>query len=105
MDDLDHNLTLDPFGLFPLQEALPLGCRQGSEVSASHPALCRRVRYGYPVSIAAAISTSQSGTDLSESLTFVDCNLFRFGVGILHSMEKATQFVQGTPKLAASHRT
>jgi len=30
---------------------------------------------------------------------------FLFGVGILHSMEKATQFVHGTPKLAASHRT
>src|SRR5262249_44736498 len=30
---------------------------------------------------------------------------FRFGVGILHSMEKATQLVQGTPRLAASHRT
>jgi hypothetical protein len=29
----------------------------------------------------------------------------RFGVGILHSMEKATQLVQGTPKLAASQRT
>lgn len=30
---------------------------------------------------------------------------FRLGVGILHSMEKATQLVHGTPKLAASHRT
>lgn len=29
----------------------------------------------------------------------------RFGVGILHSMEKATQLVQGTPRLAASQRT
>jgi hypothetical protein len=29
----------------------------------------------------------------------------RFGVGILHSIEKATQLVQGTPKLAASQRT
>ena len=30
---------------------------------------------------------------------------FLFGVGILHSIEKATQLVQGTPRLAASHRT
>ncbi len=30
---------------------------------------------------------------------------FRFGVGILHSIENAVQFVHGTPKLAASHRT
>ncbi len=29
----------------------------------------------------------------------------RFGVGILHSIEKATQLVQGTPRLAASQRT
>jgi hypothetical protein len=33
------------------------------------------------------------------------CVFFRFGVGILHSMEKATQFVHGTPRLAASQRT
>lgn len=30
---------------------------------------------------------------------------FRFGDGILHSIEKATQLVQGTPRLAASQRT
>lgn len=30
---------------------------------------------------------------------------FRFGVGILHSIPKATQLVHGTPRLAASHRT
>jgi hypothetical protein len=29
----------------------------------------------------------------------------RFGEGILHSMLKATQLVQGTPRLAASQRT
>lgn len=29
----------------------------------------------------------------------------RFGVGILHSIEKATQLVHGTPRLAASQRT
>lgn len=30
---------------------------------------------------------------------------FLFGVGMRHSMEKATQLVQGTPRLAASQRT
>jgi hypothetical protein len=30
---------------------------------------------------------------------------FRLGDGILHSMLKATQLVQGTPRLAASQRT
>jgi hypothetical protein len=30
---------------------------------------------------------------------------FRFGTGILHSMEKATQLVHGTPSEAASQRT
>lgn len=30
---------------------------------------------------------------------------FRFGTGIRHSIWNATQFVQGTPRLAASHRT
>ena len=29
----------------------------------------------------------------------------RLGTGILHSIEKATQFVHGTPREAASHRT
>ena len=41
---------------------------------------------------------------LSESLAF-PCVFFLLGVGILHSMEKATQLVHGTPKLAASQRT
>ena len=40
---------------------------------------------------------------LSESL--LPPVFFRLGVGILHSIEKATQFVHGTPRLAASHRT
>lgn len=40
------------------------------------------------------------------SLVFSCCwFFFRLGVGIRHSMEKATQLVQGTPRLAASHRT
>lgn len=30
---------------------------------------------------------------------------FLFGLGIRHSIEKATQLVQGTPRLAASQRT
>ena len=38
------------------------------------------------------------------SLALVEFFL-RLGVGILHSMEKATQLVQGTPRLAASQRT
>jgi hypothetical protein len=42
---------------------------------------------------------------LSESLVRPPCVFLRFGVGILHSMEKATQLVHGTPRLAASHRT
>lgn len=42
---------------------------------------------------------------LSESFAFPAVVFFRFGAGILHSIEKATQFVHGTPKLAASHRT
>jgi hypothetical protein len=54
------------------------------------------------------ISTARNDSAyLSESLAFpaaVDV-FFRFGVGILHSIEKATQLVHGTPKLAASHRT
>lgn len=42
-------------------------------------------------------------TYLSDSF-FPDVFL-RFGVGILQSIEKATQLVHGTPRLAASHRT
>ena len=39
------------------------------------------------------------------SVSFLLAVFLRFGVGILHSIEKATQLVHGTPKLAASHRT
>ena len=39
------------------------------------------------------------------SVSFLDPVFFRFGVGILHSIENAVQFVHGTPRLAASHRT
>ena len=42
---------------------------------------------------------------LSESFALPAAVFFRFGVGILHSMENATQFVHGTPRLAASQRT
>lgn len=41
---------------------------------------------------------------LSESLD-LPWAFFLFGAGILHSMEKATQLVHGTPRLAASQRT
>jgi hypothetical protein len=47
-------------------------------------------------------------TYLSESFCRVltaPCVFFLFGVGILHSIPNATQFVHGTPRLAASHRT
>lgn len=42
---------------------------------------------------------------LSESFALPVTVFFLFGVGILHSIENATQLVHGTPKLAASHRT
>jgi len=35
----------------------------------------------------------------------LDDVFFRLGEGILHSILKATQLVQGTPRLAASQRT
>ena len=38
------------------------------------------------------------------SSSFFPAVFFLFGARILHSMEKATQFVHGTPKLAASQR-
>jgi hypothetical protein len=44
---------------------------------------------------------------LSESLVCAPlfCAFFRLGVGMRHSIEKATQLVHGTPRLAASQRT
>lgn len=42
---------------------------------------------------------------LSSSLDLCMLFFLRFGTGILHSMENATQLVQGTPNEAASHRT
>jgi hypothetical protein len=39
------------------------------------------------------------------SSSFLSAVFFLFGVGILHSMPNAVQFVHGTPRLAASHRT
>lgn len=44
-------------------------------------------------------------THLSESFAALACVFFLLGCGILQSIEKATQFVHGTPRLAASHRT
>jgi hypothetical protein len=42
---------------------------------------------------------------LSSSLDLCVLFFLRFGTGILHSMENATQLVQGTPNEAASQRT
>lgn len=43
---------------------------------------------------------------LSESLAVeAVCVFFLFGLGILHSIWKATQLVHGMPNEAASHRT
>ena len=52
----------------------------------------------------APIAESRWKSYLSDSLIFVAV-FFLFGLGILHSMLKATQFVHGTPRLAASQRT
>lgn len=50
-----------------------------------------------------APKVSCAGAYLSDS--FLPDVFFLLGVGILQSIEKATQLVQGTPRLAASHRT
>ncbi len=42
---------------------------------------------------------------LSESLDWEPGAFFLLGDGMRHSIEKATQLVQGMPRLAASHRT
>ena len=58
--------------------------------------------------IRASVSAFPSATILHPylSTSFFPLPVFlRFGLGILHSMPKAVQFVHGTPKLAASHRT
>lgn len=65
--------------------------------------------------ISASSNSAGSGTRrgaetyLSESLfpwlPAVFWAFFRLGVGMRHSIWKATQLVQGTPRLAASHRT
>jgi hypothetical protein len=75
---------------------------------------------GGPVDFIVAVSTLTAGTYRASASTArrgmrVSTNLspslglawvfFRFGVGMRHSMEKAVQFVQGTPRLAASQRT
>ena len=46
-----------------------------------------------------------AGAYLSSSFTLEPAVFLRLGTGILHSIEKATQLVQGTPRAAASHRT
>lgn len=45
-----------------------------------------------------------SSRSLLDSFCLEDV-FFRLGEGILHSILKATQLVQGTPRLAASQRT
>jgi hypothetical protein len=45
------------------------------------------------------------GAYLCESCVFTVAVFLRLGAGMRHSMEKAVQFVQGTPRLAASQRT
>jgi len=50
-------------------------------------------------------TSSVSCTDAYLSDSFFPDVFLRFGVGILQSIENATQFVHGTPRLAASHRT
>lgn len=44
-------------------------------------------------------------TYLCESWALTVAVFLRFGAGMRHSMEKAVQLVQGTPRLAASQRT
>lgn len=95
------------------------GCRR---VRSARRRLCRRLRgWRSVVCLTCAISnfTGEEGQvsacrvvygdfhpHLSESFAFAaELVFFLFGVGILHSMLNATQFVQGTPRLAASHRT
>jgi hypothetical protein len=54
--------------------------------------------------LATAFCLSAREAYLSTSLALA-CVFLRLGVGMRHSMEKAVQLVQGTPRLAASHRT
>lgn len=51
-----------------------------------------------------AFSRGRRTAHLLDSFCLEDV-FFRLGDGILHSMLKATQLVQGTPRLAASQRT
>ena len=65
---------------------------------------CRRAHYNGQVSSRPCSTTFRNAAHLSVSFALVWV-FFRFGVGMRHSMEKAVQLVQGTPRLAASHRT
>lgn len=51
------------------------------------------------------LSRSPASLVPSASLARAVCVFLRFGVGMRHSMEKAVQFVHGTPSEAASQRT
>lgn len=53
----------------------------------------------------ACLLSSRSCRATHPSESFLLDVFFRLGEGILHSMPKAVQFVQGTPRLAASQRT
>lgn len=82
------------FGAVPGAVALGEGCSE--EVTDAGPAwLCG----------AGAVLTEDSPFSLSESRALEGCPFLRFAVGMRHSIWKATQLVQGTPRLAASHRT
>ena len=64
-------------------------------------------RSSSPNSLSSQRDCSNGGvlTHLCESCALVACVFLRLGVGMRHSMEKAVQLVQGTPRLAASQRT
>jgi hypothetical protein len=82
-----------------------LGCAPGAaagEFSVAEPYDPRR-SLRTRLSAVDASKVSCAGAYLSDS--FLPDVFFLLGVGILQSMEKATQLVQGTPRLAASHRT
>lgn len=77
-------------------------CRSWFQVIAPDPRKILLSRCAANVSPATAVR----GVTISHlSDSFFPPVFLRFGVGILHSIENATQFVHGTPRLAASHRT
>lgn len=83
----------------------------GEGASAVSPRSLEKVSSALYIAYIIALEQSRhAATYLSESFMRVlpadaACVFLRFGVGILHSIEKATQLVHGTPRLAASQRT